>query len=420
MNIQSPKPPAQLMSERRVSLICALIVVLGPSSLVLFTPAMPELAVVFGVSESAVKMTLISYFIGFAITQLICGPVSDGLGRKPVILFFVTVYGLGSLASLFAPSIELLVAARFLQGIGASAGIAISRAIVRDLFTGETSARIMNTIGMIMGIAPALAPTFGGFILELFGWQAVFAVMLVLGVVVAVAVKLFLVETVGRDLSRIRPKALVHSYATLLKHSYFMSASMVMAGSMGAFFTLTTILPFVLMNRVGLSPTQFGIGMLAHSLSFFTGTIVVRSALKRFSASSLVPVGLASIALGCVLLAIGLRLAPPTYISVMGPIAFFVFGAAFIMPAMSTASLAAFPHMAGAASALAGFLQIGGGLAGGVAAVLIGDPVIALASVIPGMGLVAIISWLIWRRLPEPVFAKVLPRETARPAPPAA
>src|SRR5690606_6021497 len=227
-----PKLPAPLMSERRVSLICALIVVLGPSSLVLFTPAMPELATVFGVSESAVKMTLISYFVGFAMTQLVCGPVSDGLGRKPVILFFVIIYALGSCASLFAPTMEWLIAARFLQGIGASAGLAISRAIVRDMFTGESSARLMNTIGMIMGVAPALAPTFGGIILELFGWQAVFFVMLVLGIIVAVSVKIFLVETVTRDLSRIRPKSLFRSYNSLLRHAYFMSSSMVLAGSM--------------------------------------------------------------------------------------------------------------------------------------------------------------------------------------------
>src|SRR5690606_31889177 len=96
----------------------------------------------------------------------------------------------------------------------------------------------------------------------------------------------------------------------------------------------------------------------------------------------------------------------------------FVFGASFIMPAMSTASLSAFPHMAGAASALTGFLQIGGGLAGGVLAVLIGDPVIALATVIPVMGLLSIISWLIWARIPPPVRARVMPIETTpRPQP---
>lgn len=419
MNVQSPMPREPMMSERKVSLLCALIVVLGPSSLVLFTPAMPELAHVFSVSEGAVKMTLISYFIGFALTQLVCGPVSDGVGRKPVLLAFVGVYIVGSFAALLAPSIETLIAARFLQGVGAAAGMAISRALVRDLFTGEASARIMNTIGMIMGLAPALAPTLGGFILEFLGWQAIFAVMLSLGIIVGVSVKLLLVETVTRDLSRIRPKALARSYSTLLRHSYFMSSTMVMAGSIGAFFTLTTVLPFVLMNRVGLTPTQFGIGLLAHSLSFFSGAVVVRSALKRVGAASLVPFGLAFIALGCLILAVALRLAEPTFILVMGPVALFVFGTAFIMPAMSTASLAAFPHMAGAASAMAGFLQIGGGLLGSLASVFFGDPVLALATVVPLMGLTAIVSWLIFRRLPEPIYARVMPPEDVVTTPPA-
>jgi DHA1 family bicyclomycin/chloramphenicol resistance-like MFS transporter len=164
------------------------------------------------------------------------------------------------------------------------------------------------------------------------------------------------------------------------------------------------VLPFILMDRVGLTPTEFGVGMLMQSGSFFAGALVVRRLMNRVSAFRLVPVGLVFIGLGSIALATGLRLADPTFLSVMGPVAVYAFGIAFVMPAMLTASLAAFPHMAGAAASMSGFFQMGGGLLGGTAAALIGEPVVAMATVIPGMGLAAILSWLVWRRLPEPVI----------------
>lgn len=405
-----------LMSERKVGLIGALIVLIGPLSMALFTPAMPEIVRAFGTTEAAVKMTLSLYFAGFALAQLVCGPISDGLGRKPVTLAFLGIYVVASALALLAPTIETLIAARFLQGVGAAAGVAISRAIVRDLFTSDASARIMNMIAMILGIAPALAPTLGGVTMELFGWQAIFWLMLVIGIVVAVAVRVSLVETVARDPSRIRPRALVRSYATLLSSSYFMSSGLTLAGTLGAFYTLATVLPFVLMDRVGLTPTQFGMGMLMHSLSFFTGTLVVRRLMRTFGAVRIVPVGLVFIAAGSVALAILLRVVEPSFLIVMTPMSLYVFGAAFVLPAMSTASLAPYPQMAGAAGALGGFLQMGGGLVGGLLTAAFADPVTALATVIPGMGLMAIVSWLVWQNLPEPALARVLPVEAPPPA----
>lgn len=131
------------MSERRVGLIGGLMTAIGPVSLALYTPAMPDLVAIFGTSELAVKMSLTLYFGGFACAQLVAGPLSDALGRRLVTWIFMGIYCLGSIGALFAPSIGLLMLARFVQGIGASAGVAISRAIVRDLFRGEQSARIM-------------------------------------------------------------------------------------------------------------------------------------------------------------------------------------------------------------------------------------------------------------------------------------
>ena len=112
------------MSERRISLIGGCLVAIGPISLALYTPAMPTLVAAFDTSEALVKLSLAVYFAGFAFTQLVCGPLSDGFGRKPVVLGFMMIYLIASLVALVAPSVDILIAARFFQGVGSAVGVA--------------------------------------------------------------------------------------------------------------------------------------------------------------------------------------------------------------------------------------------------------------------------------------------------------
>ena len=157
---------------------------IGPVSMAIYTPAMPEIVRALGTSEAMVKLTLTLYFGGFAAGQLVAGPLSDALGRRAVTFGFMGVYCLASLAGLMAQDVGMLMAARFVQGVGASAGIAISRALVRDLFQGERSARIMNLIGIILAAGPAVAPTVGGLLLVAAGWRSVFVAMVGFGLAV--------------------------------------------------------------------------------------------------------------------------------------------------------------------------------------------------------------------------------------------
>ncbi|MBU2532059.1 MAG: multidrug effflux MFS transporter, partial [Alphaproteobacteria bacterium] len=363
---------------------------------------MPEIVHAFGTTEAAVKLSLSLYFAGFALSQLVCGALSDGFGRKPVVLGFMMIYLIASLVALVAPTVEILIAARFFQGVGSAVGIAISRALIRDLFHDDRAARIMNLQAIVLAVGPAFSPTIGGLIMIFAGWHAIFLAMVALGIAVVLVVQFGPVETMPRDLSRIRPAALASSYATLFGSPYFVLSSLVITGTVGALYTLATVLPFLLMDRVGLSATEFGLGMLLQSGSFFVGSLIVRRLLQAMPAPRLVPFGLACVGVACVLLAVLLRVAPPSFLSIMGPVGLFAFGISFLMPAMMVASIAPFPHIAGAASSISGFMQMGGGLVGGTAAAMIGEPVTAAATIIPAMGLSAILSWLIWRLLPEP------------------
>lgn len=393
-------PP--IMSEMKVTLIGALLIAVGPISMALYIPALPELVQYFTTTGALVKMTVTVYFAGFAIAQLICGPLSDGLGRRPVIVGFMLIYMLACLMILLSPSIEVMLAARFLQGIGASAGIAIARAIVRDVFADARSVRIMNLMGLFIAIAPAIAPAIGGMTIQVAPWKILFVMMALMGLTAILVTIFSLKETIQRDVSRIRPRGLMISYRSLLTSPYFMLASLVLAGAMGAIYTLATILPFVLMDQVGLSPAGFGFSQILQVGAFILGALAVQSLLPRTGADALVPLGLGLLILSSVTLITLLCLYGPTLTTVMAPLAMFSCGVAFIMPAMLTNSLMPFPKTAGAASALTAFLQMAAGLLGSALASLFTNPSLALIVIIPAMGAGAALSWYLWSKLPLP------------------
>lgn len=390
------------MSELKVTLIGALLTAIGPLSLALYTPAMPALVDYFGSTNPVVQLTITLYFAGFAVTQLICGPLSDGLGRRPVILGFTLIYVLASVTILLTTSIEVMLAGRFLQGIGAAAGVAIARAIVRDVFADARAIKIMNLMGLFIAIAPAVAPTIGGATLEIASWQALFAMMAGIGVLIMAVTIFSLQETVERDLSRIRPRALLAAYRTLLRHPYFMLASMVIACAIGAIYALATILPFVLMNQVGLSPTLFGVSQILQAGFYALGAMAVQVALRSLQPNSLIPIGLLLITVSSVIMLVLNVLHDPTFLNIMLPLSGFSFGVAFILPAMLTNTLMPFPHMAGAAAALTAFLQMAVGLATSALASAFSDPALALITLIPAAAAIASLCWLFWRHLPVP------------------
>jgi DHA1 family bicyclomycin/chloramphenicol resistance-like MFS transporter len=332
---------------------------------------------------------------------------------------FTGLYLVGSLIAVFAPGIEWLLAARIVQGVGAAAGTAISRAIVRDLYVGRQSVQVMNMIGLMLMAAPALAPTLGGLTLESVGWHAIFALMAVYGLVIMAAFRFAVPETLRRSgPSALEPRRLVGRYAELIRDVRFLRPSIVMACSVGSLFTLATVLPFVMIDEAGLTPVEFGFSMLAHSGSFMLGSLVMRQLLLSIDAHRLVPIGLGLIALGALALPASLALFAPSFLSVMGPTALLAFGIPFVMPSMMTESLAPFPHMAGAASALSGFLQMAAGLLGSAAAAAIGDAVLALVTIIPILALSAALTHVALRRF-GPLIEGAAAERVVRPGAPA-
>jgi Bcr/CflA subfamily drug resistance transporter len=387
------------MSERRTSMLGALLATLGPISMSIYTPAMPELVQAFGTTESMIKLTLSVYFGGFSIAQLVAGPMSDAFGRRNATLAFVCINLLGSLVCAIAPSVEWLLAGRLIQGIGASVGITVARAVVRDQFVGVEASRIMNLIGIMLAIGPAIAPTLGGLALAAFGWQAIFFLLIGFGLLVAGAVIAFMRETSIPDRSRARPSQLLAAYAELILDRRFLAGTMVLGCSIGTLYAQATMLPFILIERVGMTPTAFGIGMLMQTIPFFLGSVCLRLVSPRLGGEGSVRAGLVSLGLAGVLAALSVQLIEPSYLSIMVPVAFLSFGIAFLTPHMTTTVLRPFPHIAGSASAMMGFIQMGSGFLGGFAAAMIGAPVLAFGIIIPVMNLTAIIGYYVFQHV---------------------
>ncbi|MEP2706572.1 MAG: multidrug effflux MFS transporter [Roseibium sp.] len=396
------------MSARRTSLLGAGLVAIGPISMALYTPAMPTLVEAFGTSDAAVKLTLTSYFVGFAVTQLICGPLTDAFGRKPVTLLFLSLYVVSSVLATFAPTVEFMVGARAFQGVGAAVGISVSRAIVRDQFTGQASARIMNTIAMMLALGPAISPTLGGVVLELFGWREVFWCMILYGLALMAAIIVFQVETnKSPGKHHLNPRQLVANYTALLKDPRFLAPSLLIGFGLGNLYATATVLPFVLIYDVGLTPFEFGLTMILQTGSFIIGTIITGRLLRLVEARRLVPFGMSLLVAASIIMCFLTVTQTPSITTVMGPIALFVFALAFVLPACFTESMAPFPHIAGAASSMIGFMQFGGGVLASLIIAAVGDPILGLATVLPAMPIAGVVCYLVFKhQIPQPAAAE--------------
>jgi MFS transporter, DHA1 family, multidrug resistance protein len=392
-------PSPTRMSERRTTVLGGFLTAIGPVSMAVYTPAMPELVRAFGTTEAAIKLSLSLYFGGFAIAQLMAGPISDAFGRRAASIGFLAIYVFGSLVAALATNVDGILAGRLIQGIGASVGVTVARAAVRDQFTGVEASRIMNMIGIILAIGPAIGPSVGGLALSAFGWQSIFVLMIVFGAGLLASCVFFLKETAIPDRSRLQPVTLVRTYMSLLADLRFLLPSLVLGGSIGALYAQGTMLPFVMIDVVGLTPTEFGLGMLAQTGSYLSGSITLRLISRHISGSTAVSIGLGFSGVGGALVFLSVHLIDPTFLSIMIPVGICTFGIALIAPHTVTAGLAPFPRIAGSASALMGFIQMGSGFAGGLAAAAFSTPLASFGTIIPLMEFAAVASYLAYRHI---------------------
>jgi DHA1 family bicyclomycin/chloramphenicol resistance-like MFS transporter len=375
------------LTPLRMTLVGAMLIAVGPISMTLYTPALTQLAHVFATSEDAIRTTITVYLLGFALAQLICGPLSDRFGRRPVVLCCLALYVVGAAVCAGAGSVEMLDLGRVVQGIGACGGMALSRVMVVDRFSGPPAARIISLMSLILSVAPALAPVFGGTLITIASWRLLFVLMALYGAGLFLLVWRFPETNTRRDPLAIRPYALLGNYRMLLTSRAFMGQVVLTAFAVGGFYTAQTLTPFILMGRLGLSSTNFGMLTASLMVSYLIGALATNRLLRYLPPRRLVALGASFVMMAALALAVGLRFGVGIA-EVIGPMCLWLFGLAFVMPGVTTAALGLFPRNAGSASALMGSLQMAMGFVGAALCGLSANSTAALALVPPVFGLI--------------------------------
>jgi MFS transporter, DHA1 family, multidrug resistance protein len=391
------KPPLQTakVSKRLIALLTAMVMV-GQMSTSLYVPSLPFLADDLGVDTAEVKLTMTVFLIAFALSQLVYGSVSDRFGRRPVLLTGMVIYVVATLICAVAPNIEILILGRFLQGVGACAGTAIARAVVRDRFERREATRALAIIAMAMAVSPALGPIIGGNLQVYFGWQANFAALAIFGVLVLIAAAIGLAESIRQpDPTATQPSRMIANYRTLLSSSTYWGYMLVIGSCFAGLFAYMTSLPFVFIELLGFTPDLFGFVFIFTVIGYLMGSTTVSQIALHIDGDYLVLVGTTLMFAGGLVM-VGFVLCEwVSAVTIVGPMAVFMFGFGITLPNATAGAISPFPHMAGVASAMLGFFQMAMAAVASIAvAFLYDETALPMAAVICATGILAVLSRL--------------------------
>jgi DHA1 family bicyclomycin/chloramphenicol resistance-like MFS transporter len=354
----------------RLALILGGLTAFAPLSIDMYLPGLPALASDLSASASTVQLTLTACMAGLAVGQLVAGPLSDRLGRRPPLLVGVGGYTLASVLCALAPTVWALAGLRFAQGATGAAGIVIARAIVRDTHEGTALVRFFSMLMLVTGLAPILAPVIGGQVLEVTTWRGIFLVLAAIGAGLFAAALLGLRESLPPERRRDDGvRATARTMVLLLRDRHFAGFALAGALAFGALFTYVSGSPFVLQDLYGASPQAFSAVFAINSVGIVAfGQLNGRLA-GRVPALTMLRIGVTSMSVaGCAVLAV-VAIGSLPLVVLLVPMWVLVASMGLVFPNSIALALAGHPEVAGSASALIGVLQF---VVGAVAAPLAG------------------------------------------------
>lgn len=378
-------PPADAREEHRspsVRKILALgsMTALGPFTIDMYLPALPDIGTDLGAAPSTVQLTITGTLLGLALGQLLVGPLSDSLGRKKPLLAGIGVHVIASLLAVFAPTIAILGLVRVFQGMGAAAAAVVTMAIVRDLYRGDTVAVVMSRLMLVLGVAPILAPSIGGALLVALDWRGIFVVLALIGAGTAAIGAFGLPETLPRD--KRRPSGLrsvLSTYRSLLGDGTFVVLTLVSSLAMASLFAYVSGASFVYQDQYGLDQQEFAFLFSAGAIALIGASQVNVKLLARWTSLQITRWALAAAVIAGALMIV-------VAVTGWGGLAGFVAalwamsGAiGLVMPNAPALALARHGEAAGTAAALLGAFQFGVGAAIAPAVGLLGNTSTALA-----------------------------------------
>lgn len=392
----------------RLVIILGALTAMGPLAIDMYLPTFPSIARDLAAPQSAVQVTVAVYFIGLAVGQALYGPLSDRWGRKRPLYVGLVLFSFASMGCAVATSIRALIALRVVQALGGCAQMVIARAVVRDLFPPREAIRVLSLLLLVMGLAPILAPFFGGQLLVRFGWRSVFWVLASYGALGLLAVIFWLPESLPVTArQRHGLGAILRVYGTLLRDPLYMSYALAGSLMMGGMFAYIAASPFVFIELFDVAPEQYGLYFGTNALGITTGAQINGWLAHRVNPVTILRMVLHVAALASLVLLLNAYTGFGGFPGILVPLFVFVASLGFVLP--NTTVLAMAPHgtVAGSASALLGTLQFFfGAAAGGLVSALGNGTAVPLGFAV---AVCAVSALAAFQLLPRLTAATVLP-----------
>jgi MFS transporter, DHA1 family, multidrug resistance protein len=360
-------------------------------------PTLPFITEVFATSTDSVQLTLSLFLVGYAGGQLFCGPLSDRVGRRRVLIGGLTVYALAGFACAASPNIHVLVAARLVQGLGACVGPVLGRAVVRDHLTGHRASQTLSYITLVMSIAPLAAPLLGGFLLNHFGWSAIFVFLGVFGTALLAATVLLFPESLkSPDREALRLARIAANAHAFFSNRHCVGYSLINAFVFAGMFSFISGSPFVLIEVYGVPPGQFGFYFAMGAVGLVIGATLNSRLVHRVTGEGVMRAGFALLLVAGAALLVVAWTRWGGALAIVFPMLLYVMALGLILPNATAAAMEPLPHMAGMAGSFMGAIQMGSGsLSGYIVAALYNGTPMPMAGMLAAMGVCAVLSYLL-------------------------
>ena len=397
-----PDEASELSNASRRLLLLTLTITcsLGQVASTIYVPSVPAIASALETSVSRVQLTFVAYLAAFAVSMLVLGPLSDRCGRRRTMILGISLSALGSITCAASPTIEFLIGARILQGVGLSAGMVVGRATIRDLYGEDGAAQIIAGLSIVLTLLQAFAPIPGGYLQAWIGWRANFAAVAILAVAALALVLRYVPESSPRE-GPSRPetavllaRTMLAGYRSLIQTRRFVAYALTAAGAHAGSHIFAAGAPAVLISGLGIPPQDYGYYASLPPIGFLVGSILSNRLTQRLGVDNLIAIGsVVMIPAGFAMVALAaLRFGSPY--AIVGPMILICCGSGLVTPNAVAGSLGVKVGIVGAASGLASFIQMIGA-AGATAALSLGGngKPFVLAVVIACAGLFAVMAF---------------------------
>lgn len=343
---------------KNTALISTLIisaVALGNAGSTLYLPALPIITNDLHTTAAMMRLSLSLFLIGFGLSQLIYGPLSDIFGRRIILIIGLFIFLIGTIIATESINVSFLLTGRLIEGVGIGAANAVGYALMRDIYNGDKLTIQLSYISVFVGMTPLVAPLLGGYLVTYINWQACFVTLAIIDILILVGVFVLLPETLLTK-AVASPKQIIINYWFLLKHGKYSGFVLCVSLSFAALLTMGSMLPFLIVNKLGISPSLYGWIAGIPALGYVSGAFIGGKLSKNLGILKLIYV---SVVLNITILILALLLNWHSFdiISLLTPLLFFMFGIGLIIPTGSSGAMSPFPELAGSAAALLGTLM---------------------------------------------------------------